>query len=41
MSKALFGMVAIGFGEVLGELFIGFGTDKIGSKRTNFVMMSL
>jgi MFS family permease len=37
LSQALFGMVAFGFGEVLGGFIHGLIIDKIGSRKTIFV----
>ena len=36
-SYALYGMVAFGFGEVIGGFIIGIIIDKIGSKKTSIV----
>ena len=36
VSKALYGMVAFGFGEVTGGITWGYLIDKIGSKKTVF-----
>lgn len=33
-SKALYGMIALGFGEIFGGLLMGLIIDKIGSRAT-------
>jgi predicted MFS family arabinose efflux permease len=40
-SKALYAMIAFGFGEVIGATSFGLIIDKIGSKKAVFVICSL
>ena len=41
ISYALYGMVAFGFGEVIGGYLHGLIIDKLGSKRTCYVNTSI